>query len=332
MIQVSNSIGVMGAGAWGTALALSAARAGRDVVLWGRDAAAMNTMAATRENARYLPGISLPPNLHPTADLAAFCDVPVILLVTPAQVMRESVRALLPHLAPEAALIICAKGIERASGKYLSQVVREEAPDHVIGALSGPGFAGDVGRGLPTAVTLAVPDQAVGERISQLLASSTFRLYWTDDLLGVEIGGAMKNVFAIAAGIVAGRGLGESARAALIARGFAELARLGRHAGAKPETFAGLSGLGDLVLTATSEQSRNLRFGLALGRGVTPAEALASVGTVEGAATACAAARLADEIGIDMPVTAAVASVIEGRDTIDNAIGQLMRRPLRAEV
>lgn len=324
-------MGIAGAGAWGTALALAAQRAGAEVVLWGRDPAQMAALAEARENARYLPGARLPMAIAPTSRLADLAGLPLILLATPAQLLSAVLAELAPHLAPGAVLMLCAKGIEQRTGRFLSDIARETAPGAVIAALSGPSFAADVGRGLPTAVTLAVTDETLGLALAASLGSASFRPYWTADLKGVEIGGAVKNVFAIAAGIVIGRGLGESARAALIARSFAELTRFGRALGAESATFVGLSGLGDLVLTATSEQSRNLRFGLALGHGEAVEAAHARIGTVEGIATAMAAAALARRLDVDMPITAEVARVVEGHDSIDTAIERLMRRPLKAE-
>ena len=322
-------MGIVGAGAWGTALALAAARAGREVVLFGRDAGAIKAIASARENARYLPGVTLPAAIAPTADPGALAGLPVLIVAVPAQSLSAALAGI--AIAPGAVVVIAAKGIDRASGRFLSEIATEAAPEASVALLSGPSFAADVGRGLPTAVTLAHPAEATGMALAAALGSPTFRPYWTADLRGVELGGALKNVLAIAAGIVVGRALGESARAALIARGFAEMTRLGRALGAKAETFAGLSGLGDLVLTATSGQSRNLRFGLALGRGEEAAGASARIGTVEGVATASAASALADRLKIEAPITAEVARVVEGRDTIDVAIERLMRRPLRAE-
>ncbi len=317
-----STIGVVGAGAWGSALALIAARAGRNVRLWARDPAAPG---------RRLPEASLPDGVAIGADPALLSTADAVLLVVPAQAIAAALPALAPVFKPGVPLILCSKGIDRASGRFLSEIVAGLAPGHPIGALSGPSFASDVARGLPTAVTLALRHRADGEALAQALASSTFRPYWTDDLIGVETGGALKNVYAVAAGVVIGRGLGESARAALIARGFAEMTRLGRAVGARPETFAGLSGLGDLVLTATSEQSRNLRFGLALGRGTAPDAARAAIGTVEGAATAPAVAELADRLGVDMPVARAVGALVAGAASVETIAERLMRRPLRSE-
>jgi glycerol-3-phosphate dehydrogenase (NAD(P)+) len=318
-------VAVVGAGAWGTALALAAARAGRQVTLWGRDAAAMARAAQTRETPR-LPGARLTPAITPTTDPAALGGAGLVILATPAQSFAETAR-LLP---PGGVVLHASKGLDRATGRRLSELIAEMRPGPV-GVLSGPSFAADVGAGLPTAVTLAHPDEAAGMAAAAALASPAFRPYWTADVPGVELGGALKNVLAIAAGIVIGRGLGESARAAVIARGFAEMARVGAAMGGRPETFAGLSGLGDLVLTATSAQSRNLSFGLALGRGEHAEAARARIGTVEGIATAGAAAALAAARGLDAPITAEVARVVSGEDTVEVAIERLMRRPLKAE-
>jgi glycerol-3-phosphate dehydrogenase (NAD(P)+) len=324
-------IGVVGAGAWGTALALAAIRAGRQVVLLARDAAEAAAIDAARETKR-LPGIVLPSAIILTADPDRLRGCGAVLLVTPAQTIAEVLPRLVPCLAPDALVVLCAKGIERASGRFLSEIVAEHVGRARTAILSGPSFAADVGRGLPTAVTLAVPDAGRGAALAEALASASFRPYRSDDIIGVDIGGACKNVFAIAAGVVVGLGLGESARAAMIARGFAEMTRIGVALGAKPETFCGLSGLGDLVLTATSTQSRNLRFGLALGRGEAPETARAAIGTVEGAETASAAWALAQRLGVDAPIVGAVAAVVAGETTAAAAVDALLRRPLRAEV
>jgi glycerol-3-phosphate dehydrogenase (NAD(P)+) len=324
-------VGVIGAGAWGTALALSSTRAGRDVVLWGHEAAHMSAMQKNRSNEINLPGITLPENIAITArheDLQ-LCDF--YLAVVPAQELVGCLKNLKALLNSKAPLVLCAKGLDYKSGGFFSQQVKELLPSHDVGILSGPSFAADVANGLPTAVSLAFEDGALAGKVAEALQSKTFRPYLSSDVRGVEIGGAIKNVIAIAAGIIGGRKLGMSARAALIARGFAEMQRFGVAHGAKAETFSGLSGLGDLVLTATSGQSRNLRFGIALGEGRNAATAQAELGTVEGIATAHAAMLRALKKKIDMPVTEAVANILENRESIDQAMARLMARPLKAE-
>ena len=326
------SVAVLGGGAWGTALANAAASAGHDpVVLWMRDAGAAAALASARENARYLPGIPLDPRVRPTADAAALAGAATVLAVLPTQALRNALEPLASALAPEATVVLCAKGIERGSGLFPSAVAAG-----VLGAgrglavLSGPSFAADVARGLPTAVTLAAPDAALARRLAESLSGPALRLYHTTDRLGVEVGGAGKNVLAIACGAVHCAGLGESARAALVARGFAELARLARALGARPETLMGLSGLGDLVLTAAPGQSRNFAFGERLGRGVPVAEA-AGGKLVEGALTAGALVALARSHAVEMPVSEAVAAVVAGSIGVAEAVEGLMRRPLRGE-
>ena len=328
----THTIGVIGAGAWGTALALAGARAGRNVVLWGRDSVAMRDMAINRRNARHLPDIDLPAHIRPTADPAALAGLDVVLLVVPAQAAEDMIVTLSPQLAGLRLLLLCCKGIAAERGMFLSQIMSAHLAHVRMGALSGPSFAADVARSLPTAVTLAIEDESWGEALSQALGSPSFRPYWTSDLSGVEIGGALKNVYAIASGIVAGRGFGDSARAALIARAFAEMCRFGLPFGGRSETLSGLSGLGDLVLTTMSEQSRNLRFGLALGRGEAVEIIRARLGTVEGIATAGAVSTLASRHDIDMPIARAVAAILAGTLSVEAAIDGLMRRPLRAEI
>jgi|SRR5450755_164895 glycerol-3-phosphate dehydrogenase (NAD(P)+) len=321
-----NSIAVIGAGAWGTALAAVAARAGREITLYVRDAAAAAEIAARRTNPK-LPGVMLAPEITVTANLthAAACDV--ILLVTPAQALRTAMTALAPHLAAATPVIACAKGIEHGSHRFMTEIIAATAPLARPAILSGPSFADDVARGLPTAVTLAAEDETLARRLVQALGSPTFRPYHTTDVRGVEIGGAAKNVLAIAAGIVVGRQLGASAQAALTTRGFAELTRFGRAFGARGETLAGLSGLGDLILSCASPQSRNLALGVALGRGEpAPAGKLA-----EGAFTAPVLVELAASQQIEMPVSKAVAAILAGRLSIDAAIEGLLTRPFKAE-
>jgi glycerol-3-phosphate dehydrogenase (NAD(P)+) len=321
-----HSVAVIGAGAWGTALAAVAARAGREVTLYARDAAAAQRIAASRTNPK-LPGVRLAAEIAITGDLARAAACDVILLVTPAQALRESMTALAPHLAAATPVIACAKGIERGSHKFMTEIIAEIAPLVTPAILSGPSFADDVARGLPTAVTLAARDEIVASQLVQALGSPTFRPYHTTDVRGVEIGGAAKNVLAIAAGIVVGRNLGASAQAALTTRGFSELTRFGRALGARGETLAGLSGLGDLILSCASPQSRNFALGIALGRGEpAPTSKLA-----EGAATAPVLVELAASQQVEMPVSKAVAAILAGRISIDAAIEGLLTRPFKAE-
>jgi glycerol-3-phosphate dehydrogenase (NAD(P)+) len=321
-----NSVAVIGAGAWGTALASVAARAGRDVVLYARNSAKAAQIASTRENPK-LAGVRLEAGVKMTGDIAVAARSDIILIAVPAQNLREAVIALAPHLVAALPVVACAKGIERGTHKFMTEVIAEAAPSATAAILSGPSFADDVARGLPTAVTLAAKDEALAIALVQALGSSTFRPYHTTDVRGVEIGGAAKNVLAIAAGIVVGRKLGASAQAALTTRGFAELTRLGRACGARGETMSGLSGLGDLILSCSSLQSRNFALGIALGRGEQrPRDKLA-----EGEFTAPVLAELAASQNVDMPVSNAVASILRGAATIDEAIEGLLTRPFKAE-
>ena len=320
------SISVIGAGAWGTALANAAARAGRDVTLYARDVSAADTMSRTRENPR-LPGIAIAKSISITSDLAHAAKSEALLLVTPAQSLRQAATLLAPHLAKGTPVIVCAKGIERGTHKFMTEIIADVAPLALPAILSGPSFASDVAQGLPTAVTLAARDATTAEALGHALGSDTFRPYHSTDVRGVEIGGAAKNVLAIAAGIVAGKKLGASALAALTTRGFAELMRLGQACGAKSETIAGLSGLGDLVLSCSSAQSRNFSYGMALGRGETPARDKLS----EGEFTAPVLVELAREKKVDMPVANAVAAVLAGALTVNEAIEMLLTRPFKAE-
>jgi glycerol-3-phosphate dehydrogenase (NAD(P)+) len=325
-------IGVIGGGAWGTALAAAIARAGRAVTLWARDGDTVRAINARRENPRYLPDVRLPEGLRATRDLAEAARADAVLLVVPAQATRETAAALAPHLAPGAPVVLCAKGIERHTGLFLSEVLAETLPRLNPAALSGPSFAADVARGLPTAVTLACRDAALGRRLGETIGHASFRPYLSTDLLGVEIGGAVKNVLAIAAGIAAGRELGPSAEAALVARGFAEMGRFAAALGARRETLAGLSGLGDLILTCTRPESRNRSFGFMLGRGLAPDEARRrSRGVVEGAATAPVLLAKARALGVDMPISAAVAGVLADECDVGTAIDGLLARPFRSE-
>jgi glycerol-3-phosphate dehydrogenase (NAD(P)+) len=318
-------IAIAGAGAWGTALANATARAGRKVTLVTRSEKSAQAIARQRENPR-LPGIRLEDGVVPTADTAAFAEADAILMVVPAQSLRDAVAAL-PKLKDGTPLVICAKGIEQHTRKFMSDVVEDVLPSAPIAILSGPSFASDVGRGLPAAVTLAAHDEELARTLALALGATTFRLYHSTDVRGAEIGGAAKNVLAIAAGIVAGKKLGASAAAALTTRGFAELLRFGRVYGARPETIMGLSGLGDLILTCSSTQSRNYSLGIALGGGGAPLN-----GTLaEGAFTAAALVALAKEKNIEMPIAAAVEAVLDRSLSIDEAIDALLMRPFKAE-
>jgi glycerol-3-phosphate dehydrogenase (NAD(P)+) len=324
------TVGIVGAGAWGTALANVVASTRRDVMLWTRSAEQAQTLAERRSNPDYLPGVALHDRITPTAVLADLAAAEAVLLVTPAQTTREVTTALEAVLPPSTPLVLCAKGLERGTNAFLSDVVREVRPASPVAVLSGPSFAGDVARGLPTAVTLACADGAMASRLAADLSGRTFRVYHRTDIRGVEIGGAAKNVLAIACGAVAGRGLGESAKAALIARGFAELLRFAQAYGGEAETLMGLSGLGDLVLTCSTAQSRNFAFGERLGAGASVAGAGGGK-LVEGALTAPVLVALAETRNVEMPIAAAVEAVIAGRSTLDRAIDDLMQRPLKKE-
>jgi glycerol-3-phosphate dehydrogenase (NAD(P)+) len=323
-----NHIAVIGAGAWGTALALTCLRAGRKVTLWEPDSANAAQLKNTRESP-FLPGVRVDDGIVLAGSLADAMRAEALLLVVPAQFVRTVAKSLAPSLAAGTPLIVCAKGIERGTKKFMSEVIGECAPTAVPAILSGPSFAADVARGLPTAVTLAAADSKLAGELAQAIGSTSFRPYHSSDMRGVELGGAAKNVLAIATGIVAGRGLGASASAALITRGFAELVRFGRAYGAKAETMMGLSGLGDLLLTSSSPQSRNFTFGFNLGRGQKP-EAI-HAGLAEGVFTAPVLLEMARERDIDMPISHAVATLLDGTMSVDGAIESLLTRPFKAE-
>lgn len=324
------SIAVVGAGAWGSALATVAARAGRQVVLWARDLDAVDTLRLTRENPR-LPGIRLDKRIRVTDALSDVARNDLVLLAVPSQEMRKAATSFAHLIDPGTPVVACAKGIERGTHRFMTEVIAEVLPQTEPAILSGPGFAAEVARGLPTAVTLACANERSAVALAHALGSATFRPYHTTDVRGVEIGGAAKNVLAIAAGIVAGRRLGASAAAALITRGFAELMRFGRAFGARPETLTGLSGLGDLILTCGSPQSRNFSLGIALGEGRPPAEVQREGKLAEGAFTAAVVVELAAEREVDMPICIAIAAVLDGRLSVDEAIESLLTRPFRAE-
>jgi len=324
-----NRIAVLGGGAWGTALAQTCARAGRSVTLWEHEPGNAGSLETKRESL-FLPRVRLDDSIKVTRDLAAAARADAILLVVPAQAMRAVCMALAKFLTAPTPLIACAKGIEHGSHKFMTEIIAECAPKAVPAILSGPSFAADVARGLPTAVTLAAADGQLAGELAQAIASASFRPYHSTDVRGVEIGGAAKNVLAIAAGIVTGRGLGASAAAALTTRGFAELVRFGKAYGAKPETMTGLSGLGDLILTCSSPQSRNFSFGVALGKGEKP-DGAAHGKLAEGAFTAPALLEMAREKKIEMPISAAVAAVLAEKLSVDAAIESLLTRPIKSE-
>ena len=322
-------ISVLGGGAWGTALALTCARAGRDVTLWEHEAENAESLASKRES-RFLPGVRLDDKIKVTRALGEASRADAILLVVPAQAMRAVIKSLAQTTGDGTPLIACAKGIEAGTHKFMTEVIAECAPRALPGILSGPSFAVDVARGLPTAVTVASGNETIARDLAHAMNTGTFRPYHSTDVRGVELGGAAKNVLAIAAGIVAGKGLGASALAALTTRGFAELVRFGRVFGAKTETMMGLSGLGDLILTCSSPQSRNFSFGVALGKGEAPGSA-AHGKLAEGAFTAPVLLEMARKKAVEMPIAAAVAAILAGKLTVDAAIESLMTRPLKAE-
>jgi glycerol-3-phosphate dehydrogenase (NAD(P)+) len=324
-----NSIAVLGGGAWGTALAQTAARAGRNVTLWEHDPKNAAQLIDARESL-YLPGVRLERSIQVTRDLAEAARAQAVLLVIPAQVLRQVVTQLVPLIALRTPLVACAKGIEHGTQRFMTEIIAEAAPDAVPAILSGPSFAADVARGLPTAVTIAATDAAIAQGLAQAMNCGSFRPYHSTDVRGVELGGATKNVLAIAAGIVEGKKLGASALAAMTTRGFTELVRFGKAYGARTETMMGLSGLGDLVLTCGTSQSRNFSFGAALGRGESIDEA--SHGKLaEGFFTAPVLLEMAQAKGVEMPISIAVAAVIAGQLSVDAAIGGLLTRPLKAE-
>ncbi|HEX9073176.1 MAG TPA: NAD(P)H-dependent glycerol-3-phosphate dehydrogenase [Pseudolabrys sp.] len=322
-------IAVLGGGAWGTALALTCARAGRQVMLWEQEPDNAASLEQKRES-RFLPGVRLDNGIKVTRDLAETASSDAILVVVPAQAMRSVITSLAKSNAERTPLIACAKGIEHGTHKFMTEIIAECAPKALPAILSGPSFAADVARGLPTAVTIAATDAKVALDLAHALNAGTFRPYHSTDVRGVELGGATKNVLAIAAGIVTGKGLGASALAALTTRGFAELVRFGKACGAKTETMMGLSGLGDLILTCGTPQSRNFSCGVALGKGEKP-ETAAHGKLAEGVFTAPVLLEMAREKNVEMPISAAVAAVLAGKMRVDEAIESLLTRPLKSE-
>jgi glycerol-3-phosphate dehydrogenase (NAD(P)+) len=327
-----NKIGVVGAGAWGTALAATARRAGRDVLLWAREQEVVASINETGRNVLFLPEIQLE-GVRATGDLADLAGHDALLLVVPSQFLANVCRTLRPHLAKGTPVVLCAKGVELTTGRLMSELVAEELPGAQVAVLSGPTFAIEVARGLPTAITLASADMALANCLAGALGGPMFRPYVTDDVVGAEIGGAVKNVLAIACGVVEGRGLGQNARAALITRGLAEMVRLAISKGARSATCMGLSGLGDLMLTASSTQSRNYSLGVALGQGRALADILSERRSVaEGVDSAKSVTVLAERLGIDMPICRAVAGLVQGTAAIDETISGLLSRPFNAEL
>ena len=326
-------IGIIGGGAWGTALAQAVIKSGRDALLWAYEADTVQGIKDDHINATYLPKIPLDKALRVTGEIADIASCDAILMVTPAQHTRSIAEQLAKTLPGDKPVIMCSKGIEQTTRKLMIQVLAEALPQAVPAVLSGPSFAAEVAKGLPAALTLACENEEMGEALALALGHATFRPYWSGDLIGAQIGGAMKNVLAIAAGIVVGKKLGSNAHAAITTRGFAEMVRFGIALGGKAETLTGLSGLGDLILTCGSPQSRNMSLGIALGEGKTLDEVLGARKSVsEGVYTASAVVEIAEVSGLDLPICSAVNSVVSGEATVDRAIEELLARPLRAEL
>ena len=325
-------IGVIGGGAWGTALAQTLAVAGRDVTLWAFENDCVRAINDTHENTIYLSGVKLHDRIRATSDIAQLGEMDAVLSVAPAQHTRKILESFAPHVKDGMPIVLCSKGIEISSGKFMSQILEDVVPQAIPAVLAGPSFAIDVAKSMPAAVTLACENEAIAEKLLAATAAPTFRPYLAGDVLGAEIGGAVKNVLAIVCGIVLGKELGRSAHAAIIARGFAEMTRLGTALGCNPETLTGLCGLGDLVLTCSSEQSRNMSCGLALGRGQSLSDIMASRKSVtEGVATAPVLKEMAAKLGIDMPICTAMADILSGELDVATAIIRLMSRDHRPE-
>lgn len=333
MMARSSAVAVVGAGSWGTALALQIGRRGTPVRLWARDAALAASMVSTRENTRYLPGVRLPEGVLATADhREALRDVDLVILAMPSHFVRDALTPMAADITPGAALLSATKGLEPVTALRMSELLAELLPDHAVAALSGPSFAREVALGRPTALVVASADAVVARRLQERLTAPAFRLYTNRDLVGVELGGALKNVMAIGTGLSDGLGLGENARAALITRGLAEMGRLALAMGGQAATLAGLAGLGDLVLTCTGSQSRNHRLGLAVARGQTLAEAEASTPMVaEGVRTVASARALAARAGVTMPLCDEVAAVLFEGKPVKDALASLLAREPRPE-
>ncbi len=326
-------IGIIGGGAWGTALALVCRRAGLDVCLQALEPEVADAVNKTHENTLYLPGVALDPEIHATTEVAeAAADAEALLLVVPSQHVRGVLEKLKDSYKSGVPVVICAKGIEQETSALMSEVAADALPGAPVAILSGPTFAAEVARDLPTAVTLATADEGLGQNLADALGTPRFRIYRSDDIIGAQIGGAVKNVLAIGCGIAEGRGLGDNARSALITRGLAEIVRLGTAQGAKTETLMGLSGIGDLTLTCNATQSRNFSLGVALGRGEALADILAARTSVaEGVFSAASVTALARDLDVDMPISLAVDGIINHFADIDATMGGLLARPMGAE-
>lgn len=327
------TIGIIGGGAWGTALAQNFANADKDVILWAREEEVVSSINAKRENTLFLAGVPLHQKIQATGSLSLAAKADVLLIVTPAQHLRATLASIKENLSADKPIVICAKGVEIESGLMLSQIVAEASPESPVAILTGPTFAIEIARGLPSAVTLAMKDKSEAETLAEALSTRSLRMYASNDLVGAQIGGAVKNVIAIACGIIEGKKLGDSARAALVTRGLAEIARLGAALGAKKETLMGMCGVGDLILTCSSMQSRNFSLGVALGQGQTLAEILAKRNSVtEGVHTAKALVVMAKNNAVDMPISEAVHKCLSEGADVDDIITKMLDRPIRSEV
>lgn len=328
-----NRIGVIGGGAWGSALAQSLAQSGKNVTLWALEKEVADSINRDHVNTPFLPGVPLDPSIKATNNLVqAVQDAQAILIVSPAQHLRQTIEGLKEHVSGQTPLVICSKGIEIQSGLLMSQVANEVMPSAKTAILTGPTFASEIARGLPSAVTLAMNDLGAAEELAESLSSRTLRMYASDDVLGAQIGGAVKNVIAIACGVIHGKGLGESARAALVTRGLAEIARLGSAMGAKRETLMGMCGVGDMILTCSSMQSRNFSLGAALGEGRTLTDILGSRTSVtEGVHTAKALVVMAKNHAVDMPISEAINKCLSEEADIDEMINRILDRPVKTE-
>ena len=327
------TIGIIGGGAWGTALAQNFANAEKDVILWAREEDLVTAINNQHENTLFLPGVKLHENIKATGSLSVAAKADILLIVTPAQHLRSTLEAMKGDLNETKPVVICAKGVEINSGLLLSQIAQEAAPKSPLAILTGPTFAAEIARGLPSAVTLAMKDKDAAEKLAEALNSRSLRMYASDDIIGAQIGGAVKNVIAIACGVIEGKKLGDSARAALVTRGLAEIARLGSALGAKKETLMGMCGVGDLILTCSSMQSRNFSLGYALGQGETLESILAKRNSVtEGVHTAKALAVMAKNNAVEMPISEAMNSCLSEGCSVDTMIEKMLDRPVKAEM